>query len=83
MSDHQEMSCKELVGVITDYLDGTLPAPDRARFDAHLEECPYCVSYLGQMRDTIEALGELREQSLSPEAREGLLEAFRGRRGAA
>ncbi len=73
-----EMPCKELVEVISDYLEGTLPARDRSRFDAHLEECPYCVNYLEQMRDTIATLGELREDSLPPDMRRGLLEAFRG-----
>ena len=72
------MSCKELVEVITDYLEGTMPAADRARFEAHLEECPYCVTYLEQMRNTIAVLGELSEESLDPDARDELLRAFRG-----
>jgi len=72
------MSCRELVEVITDYLEGTMSDRDRARFEAHLRECPYCVNYLQQMRETIAALGELSEESLGPEARDRLLEAFRG-----
>jgi anti-sigma factor RsiW len=83
VTHHDEMPCKELVEVITDYLEDTLPDEDRARFEAHLEECPWCVNYLEQMRETIATLGELREESLSAETREGLLEAFRGWRGAA
>ena len=76
------MTCRELVDVITGYIEGTLPAADRARMEAHLEECPSCRTYLQQMRDTIGALGSLREQQLAPETRAGLLEAFRGWRGA-
>ena len=72
------MSCRELVDVITDYLDGTMAAVDRGRFEAHLAECPYCVNYLDQMRETIAALGGLTEDSISSEARGELLEAFRG-----
>jgi anti-sigma factor RsiW len=72
------MACRELVEVITDYLEGTLPSKERERFEAHLAECPYCVNYLEQMRATIEALGELQEESLDKETREGLVEAFRG-----
>jgi anti-sigma factor RsiW len=83
MSHPDEMSCQELVEVITGYIEGTLPAADRARFEAHLGECSYRENYLAQMRATIATLGELREQSLSPEVRAGLLEAFRGWRGAA
>lgn len=78
MSQLPEMTCRELVDVITDYLENTLPADDRARFEEHLAACPYCVNYLDQMRITIATLGELREESISPAAREELLEAFRG-----
>jgi anti-sigma factor RsiW len=83
--DHKvdEMGCRELVRVISAYLDGTLPAEDRVRFDAHLEECPYCVNYLDQMRETIAALGELTPESIGPERRREIVEAFgewRGRR---
>jgi predicted anti-sigma-YlaC factor YlaD len=72
------MSCRELVEVITDYLDGTMASEDRARFDAHLAECAYCVNYLDQMREPVASLGELPEEALSPELRGELLEAFRG-----
>jgi predicted anti-sigma-YlaC factor YlaD len=74
----EEMSCRELVEVITDYLEETMAPVDRARFHAHLAECPYCVNYLDQMRNTIDALGGLTEESISSEARGELLEAFRG-----
>jgi hypothetical protein len=70
-----EMTCRELVEVITDYIEGTLPEDDRA-------ECPYCVNYLEQMRETIDTLGELPEESIQPQAREELLEAFRRWRAA-
>lgn len=72
-----EMECKQLVETITEYLDGTLPATDRRRFDRHLANCPYCTEYLDQMRSTIARLGTLDETVLSHEARERLLAAFR------
>lgn len=78
MSTHEEMTCRELVEVVTDYLDDTLPKHDRARLEEHLEGCLYCVEYIEQMRQTIEALGELSEESIAPETREELVEAFRG-----
>jgi len=72
------MTCKELVEVVSDYLDGTLPPDDRRLLEEHLEECPYCAEYIDQMRQTIEALGGLREDSIAPETRDELLGAFRG-----
>jgi anti-sigma factor RsiW len=72
------MACRELVGVITDYLDGVLPVDDRRRFEAHLAECPYCVNYVEQMRETIEAAGGLTTPEVAPEVRARVLEAFGG-----
>jgi anti-sigma factor RsiW len=75
------MTCRELVEVVTDYLEGDLPSTERARFEAHLAQCPHCVDYVEQMRLTVAALGHLSEESLSPAARTGLLAAFRDWRG--
>ena len=72
-----EMSCKELVEVITEYLEGTLPEADRARFDYHLGLCPGCQTYLDQMRLTVRVVGRLSEESIAPEARNEFLKAFR------
>jgi anti-sigma factor RsiW len=72
------MACNELIELVTDYIEGRLPPLDVTRFDAHLGICDGCGTYLDQMRETIEALGHLPEESITPEARESLLEAFRG-----
>jgi anti-sigma factor RsiW len=77
-SAEQEMACRELVEVVTDYLEGALPAHDRLRLEAHLAECRYCMDYIAQMRRTIEALGKLPAQPVDPAQQEVLLEAFRG-----
>ena len=76
--DLPEMPCRELVEVITDYLEDRLSPVDRARFEAHLAECEACRTYLEQFRRTIRALGRLPEESLSPEVRNALIDAFRG-----
>ncbi len=78
MSANDEMTCRELVEVVTDYLEGALPAHDRICLEAHLEQCPYCMQYVEQMRQTIEALGALSEEQIAPETRRELLQAFRG-----
>ena len=79
MSDElaQEMACQELVEVITDYLEGTLPEPDRVRFDAHLATCTACREYLAEMRTLIRLSGGLTGKSIEPATRESLLRAFR------
>jgi anti-sigma factor RsiW len=72
-----EISCHELVELITDYLEGALPRRARARFDAHIRACPHCNAYLDQVRTTIRLTGRLREDDLDPAARATLLAAFR------
>jgi len=70
------MTCSEFVELVTAYLEGTLPADQRAAFDEHLALCPGCETYLEQFQETIDLLGELPEESLSTPGRERLLEAF-------
>ncbi len=72
-----ELTCKELVELVTEYLEGTLPASERLRFEAHLADCPGCTAYLQQMRLTIRALGRLSEETIAPEAKDELLRRFR------
>ena len=73
-----DLSCRELVELVTDYLEGALPSEERARFDAHLTECDGCTAYLEEMRTTIELSGRLEPELLSEEARERLVVAFHG-----
>jgi len=79
----EEMACRELVEIVSDYLEGKLPDGDRRRLEAHLAGCPYCDEYIAQMRRTVAVLGRLPEDIIDPSRRERLLEAFRGWRGPA
>ena len=83
MTDIQlsEMPCRELVELVTEYLEDTLPPGDRVRFEAHLEDCEYCTTYLDQMRTTIRLVGRLPEESMDPAALQTLRTAFRGWHG--
>ncbi len=71
------MSCKELVELVTDYLDEALPTSERERFEAHMANCVGCTDYLAQIRLTLRLSGKIEEESLDTDVREGLLEAFR------
>jgi anti-sigma factor RsiW len=71
-----ELSCQELVELVTDYLEGALPATEHARFDAHVLECPGCEVYLEQFRTTIAVAGASAELEQRPEVI-GLLAAFK------
>lgn len=77
MTTPRDVACRELVELLTDYLEGALP-PDRvADVEAHLQSCPPCVTYVEQMRATIAATGKVEPQNLSDETLDTLLTAFR------
>ena len=73
-----EMTCRELVELVTDYLERRLPDEDRALFETHLADCGHCVEYVAQMRRTIDVLGELSAETIDPAREAELLAAFRG-----
>lgn len=77
MTGHDKLTCRELVELVTEYLEGTLPAEHRARFESHLTKCDGCTAYLQQFRHTIRITGKLSEETLEPEARDKLLHLFR------
>jgi anti-sigma factor RsiW len=79
-----DLTCRELVELVTDYFEDALPAAERRRFEAHVSTCEGCQAHLEQMRRTMELLGALCEENVPPEARDGLLQTFRDwKRGAA
>ena len=73
-----DMSCKELVELVTDYLEGALSFANEQRFDLHIGKCDWCKLYIDQIRLTIKATGKLTEGSIDPHAKEELLAVFRG-----
>ncbi len=73
----EQMACKELVEVVTDYLEGRLSVVDRVRLEEHLAGCPRCQNYLDQMRQTLAMLGRIPAESIEPSAQNELLDVFR------
>ena len=71
------LNCRELVELVTAYLEDDLSSGERKRFDAHLSACDDCTMYVEQMRRTIELTGTLRVDDVSRAAEEALLRAFR------
>ena len=77
MKLEDDLTCKELVELVTAYHEGALSARDRQRFEEHVVFCDGCASYLDSMRRTIEVTGRLTEDDLIPEMERDLLAAFR------
>jgi anti-sigma factor RsiW len=75
-----DLACNEVVEIVTDYLEGALPAADARRLERHLETCPGCTEYVEQMRAIAGELGGLAEDPLAVQVRDGLIAAFRASR---
>jgi predicted anti-sigma-YlaC factor YlaD len=73
----RELTCFEVVELVTDYLERRLSVRDVERFEEHLAFCDGCGHYLDQMRATIAATARLRRDDFPPALEERLLEAFR------
>ncbi len=81
MSYITDLTCREMVELVTHYLEDALPAPDRVRFEEHLAGCEGCGHHLEQMRTTIRVAGTLDEDAFPAGQLDGLIQAFRGWRG--
>jgi anti-sigma factor RsiW len=73
----RDLTCKELVELITGYLEGTLRGRRLRRFESHLAACDGCTHYVAQMEMTIRATGTLTEKQVTDEQKAVLLAAFR------
>ena len=48
------ITCRDFAEFVWAYIADELPPSQRIEFDAHLSECPHCVSYLDSYRKTVE-----------------------------
>ncbi len=74
----RDVSCQELVELLTDYLEGALTSDEVASVEHHLALCSGCAAYLDQLRMMIEALGSVTVKTLSDDSLDELIEVFRG-----
>ncbi|MEV6861730.1 zf-HC2 domain-containing protein [Streptosporangium subroseum] len=70
--------CREVLGLVTDYLEEALPARRRRRFESHLAGCAGCLGHLEQVRATIKALGHLGTDGVPERVLRELCGAFLG-----
>jgi anti-sigma factor RsiW len=76
------MTCRQVVELMTDYLEDNLPAGDRARFEEHIAGCDGCRAYLAQLQTTREMVGRIANVPMPASVERELIEAFRNWRRA-
>ena len=58
------MDCRELVELVTDFLEGALTDEQANAVRGHVQECVDCLRYLGQLQLTTRLLGRLSVEGL-------------------
>ena len=75
-----EIRCREIVDLLADYLDGSLPGETARRLEAHLEGCSPCIAFVNTYRGTVDAARRLHETEIPPELRDRLITFLKNRR---
>lgn len=73
----EDIACREVVELVSDYLDEALDLDLREALELHLAFCDPCDRYVEQVRAGIRLTGRLGETPLPPELESRLLEALR------
>jgi anti-sigma factor RsiW len=71
------VKCREVVSLVTEYLEGSLPPDQRRQFEEHLRGCKNCTEYLAEMRTTLRLMGRLEPDRLPEHVRRELVQAFK------
>lgn len=71
------MRCKQVVELMTDYLEGALSDSDRRKFEQHISGCDGCTGYLRQLRMSIALTGKVPDEPVPAHVAAELVRAFR------
>jgi hypothetical protein len=70
-------TCKEIVDLATEYVEGAMTAAQMTQFELHLNFCEGCVAFVEQIHATAAMAGRLSEEQIPEETKVKLLQAFR------
>ncbi len=72
-----ELTCRDIVELVTDYLEQALLPRTRGKFEEHIAGCEGCTNYVEQVRKTIDLLHRLAIEPVLPATKQELLKVFR------
>ncbi|HKQ96883.1 MAG TPA: zf-HC2 domain-containing protein [Candidatus Polarisedimenticolia bacterium] len=75
--------CQEVIGLLTEYLEGDLTGETKERLERHLKGCGPCGQYFETLKRTTSAVATLRCESIPGELHARLRAFLRLRDGAA
>ena len=75
-----DSTCSDVTELVTDYLEQALPLVEQTSFEVHLVYCSDCLTFLGQMRQTVAQLASIPADPVDLGERAELVNAFRRER---
>jgi hypothetical protein len=75
--DSTALTCKEVVELVTEFLEGGMAPEERVRLEQHLLVCPPCTLHIGQVRATIGLSALVRTDAAPGEVNQELIDRFR------
>lgn len=76
MTIDDALTCKEVVELVTAYLENVLLPGLRQQLEEHVADCPGCTNYIEQVRLTVGMLHQLAQEPVFPETKQELLKVF-------
>jgi putative zinc finger protein len=70
-------TCREVVDLAAEFVEGAMPAPEATLFEMHLNFCDGCFTFIDQIRKTATLSARVAEDSLPEALKVELLQAFR------
>jgi len=72
-----DLTCQEVVELITEYLSHAMAPEERVRMEQHLLACPPCTAHLAQVRTTMALAHGLKQGDQDAPTEDELLALFR------
>jgi hypothetical protein len=72
-------TCKQVTGLVSDYLNDKLAPAVKRDFQQHLRLCPDCVNFLNTYKKTVSVTRSIRPEEIPPRIRDTIVDFLRGR----
>jgi anti-sigma factor RsiW len=75
------LTCRDVIDILADYLEQSLPPETLDGVERHLDHCPACVAYVNTYKKTREPTGEVTRVAMPEEMRTRLRQFLLDRLG--
>lgn len=71
------MKCKQILPILSSYIDGEVSTEDKEEIETHLKDCVVCSKTLAQLRETVDSMRYMPEVSVPSELEERIKAGLR------